>query len=104
MRSVLKHLITGEQQEIAETLAVSISSIEKWTKEIRDKENDERNQQILELYLQCKTQQAIADKTELSKSNVNEIIKIFKNRIFTETEQTPPESLQTENLWNFNRY
>lgn len=43
-----------------------------------------------ELYLHCKTQQEIADKTELSKSNVNEIIKMFKNQIFTETEQTPP--------------
>jgi len=89
--------------EIAVTLAVSKRSIEKWTRELRDKEDDERNQQILELYLQCKTQQEIADEIHNDQGLISKILKNMQNRIFTEIHNSPPDSLQIENLWNFSR-
>ena len=92
-----------ELDKIADVLAVSESSIEKWTRELRDKENDERDLQILDLYLQCKTQQEIADEIGKSQQMISNSIDNTKNQIFTENGKTAPESLQVENHWDFAR-
>jgi len=83
---------------------VSKRSIEQWTENIRRKEDDERDQQILELYLECKTQQEIADETENSVGNINNIVNKFKKRILAEIENNPPDSLQIENLPLFSNH
>ncbi|RLI41275.1 hypothetical protein DRO69_11770 [Candidatus Bathyarchaeota archaeon] len=55
--------------------------------------------QIIDLYLQCLTQQEIADKIGYSQRGVSETIQKFKNKL--SDNPIIPESLQLYNVWNF---
>jgi len=58
----------------------------------------ERNARILELYLRCWTEQAIADDVSLGRKTVDDIIGgFFKN----EMSANPPSSLEEFNIWDF---
>ena len=70
---------------------------------IRDQEDDIKDQQILDLWLQCMTQEEIGGKIGTSRQNVQKILDKATNGIIAESGKTPPESLQIENLWVFPR-
>lgn len=83
--------------EISEVLAVSESALSNWLSDLIKATREEQKKQIVDLYLQCLTQEEIADKTSLSRSRIAEIVGKFK----TEFSDTVPESHQLYNVWNF---
>lgn len=87
----------GNESKIAKLLAVSEGSISKWVQDIRQEKMRERNEQILELYLACYTEEEIADRFEIARTTVNTIVNKFKN----EFSDSPPDSYQLYNVWNF---
>ena len=69
---------------------------------MKAKEDESRDQKILELYLACYTYEEISkDVGYADKSGVVEPINKLKNGILAES-QLPPTSLQYTNLWEFN--
>jgi len=86
-------------KEISEVLAVSESTLSNWLRSVIVEKRREREKQIIELYLQCYTQQEIADKIGYSQRGVSETIQKFKNKL--SDNPIIPESLQLYNVWNF---
>lgn len=90
-----------KEWKIAELFAVSERTIRERTKDLREEEKEERNNQILDLYLKFFTQEEIADKLAISLNTVSRIIFDFGNSAKIEE---PPESLRFYNVWNFSNY
>ena len=63
---------------IATRVGVSASSVYSWTKELRDKEKEERDAEIARLREEGMTQQQIADEVGVRQSTVADIIEIPK--------------------------
>lgn len=82
--------------KIALILSVTRQSVSNWTKDIRQEAKEKRNIEILELYLQCWTQEEIADKLGITQPSVSNIL--IKNeklcKIYT------PDNLQLYNVWS----
>jgi hypothetical protein len=85
--------------EISNVLAVSQGTLSNWLKDLINQEKEELKKQIIDLYLQCYTQEEIANKVGISQGRVAQIISKFK----TEKINSPPipESLQLFNIWYF---
>jgi len=92
---------TNKKTEIGELLAVSGKCIERWTKDIREKENEERDGRILDLWLSCWTEEEIAEETGITRQAVNNII--AKMRQMSENCHDPPESLRIYDVWQFSK-
>jgi len=86
--------------EIAEVLAVSEATLSEWLTDIRKKEQEEQRKQIINLYLQCYTQEEIAKKQSVNTSTVSRILQKFKTEDLQKNSLVP-ESLQLYNVWNF---
>jgi len=83
--------------EISEVLAVKESTLSNWLSDLVQEAKEEQKRQIIDLYLQCLTQEEISDKVGISRSRISEIVDKFKS----EFSDKPPESLQLFNVWNF---
>jgi len=70
------------------------------SKTIRDKEREDRDIEIVELYLQCFTQDQIANKLETTQQTVSNIL---NTKICTDAKICIPDNLQLYNLWNVGR-
>jgi len=86
--------------DVSNILAVGKSKIYEWTKNIRDKEKEERNVEILELYLQCHSYREIGEKIGLSHTSVE---KILMSVFSTNGKSLQPDNLQFYNVWNIGR-
>jgi len=73
------YLLGKNEAEIADVLAVSITSVSNWVKNVKDKIEEAQKQKIVELYLQCLTQQEIANKIGLTQGRIAQIINNFKD-------------------------
>ncbi|MDD5338155.1 MAG: DNA methyltransferase [Dehalococcoidales bacterium] len=89
----------GNDKELITLLSVSDRTIDEWLKDLKAKEREQRNDEILNLYLQCYTQEEIAEKFTLERTTVSKILDNVKERIFAEIHT--PQSLQFYNVWNF---
>jgi len=67
--------------EISEVLAVSESTLSNWLRSVIAEKRREREKQIIDLYLQCYTQEEIANKVKLSQGRIAQIINKFKIEI-----------------------
>lgn len=89
-------------KDLAVVLSVDQATINRWTSSQREAIKEERNRQIVELYLRAwNTQQGIADSLGLKRENVSDIIergKILHLQEFTKT-FTPP----IYNIWNLKK-
>lgn len=87
--------------DIIGTLSISVRTLRGYLEDIKEKEEEERNQRILDMYLASCTQQEIADDVGLERSTITkEITKLIdnvKNGKLAEIHQSP-ESLQITNL------
>ena len=61
-------------KEIAERVGVGINTVYRWTKELRDKAKQERDQAVLGLADEGKKQQQIADELDLPQKTVSNIL------------------------------
>lgn len=98
-----------EYDELEEIFAISRRTIQDWTKDIRQKEDDVRDQKILDLWLRCWTQEEIADETGVTQQTIaNKVESITKNSKIVEICNAPPASLDLYDVWTFcacdNRY
>lgn len=73
-------------EEISQVISVSARTIRDWTENQRKNLEEERNKQIIDLYLQCYTQEQIAEKLDIDQSSIAKIMKngnIAKNHILS---------------------
>lgn len=89
------------QKEIAKLLSVSRSTITNWLSDKVRALKEEREAEILKLFLACYKQQEIAEKLDLTQSRVSQIIKKVKNDISNDLPK--PENLKYFNHWSFSR-
>ena len=93
-------LKTGDKvKAIASDLGVSRQFVEKWTKAEREEENEGRNKRILEAYLKCETQEAIAEKENVVQKTVSNVIDTFSKNA-TDSKITIDPNLY--DVWNYN--
>ena len=85
--------------EIASILSVTTRSARDYTKDLRKKAGEERDAEILELYLQCYSYREIAEKLDINHQTVGNILS--KNGTFSEIRQ--PDDLQLYNVWSVGR-
>lgn len=87
-------------KDISSVLAVGESTISIWLKDLRQKVAQEQKKQIIDLYLQCLTQEEIANKIGLTQGRIAQIIRNFKTEEINKINLIP-ESLQLFNCWYF---
>lgn len=85
-------------EEIASILSVTTRSARDYTKDLRKKAGEERDAEILELYLQCCSSREIEAKLGVSDSTV---LRVLQNGKFSEMKQ--PDNLQFYNVWSVGR-
>ena len=86
--------------EISNVLGIGKKTLkDKWLKEMRQKERAKRNDEVIELYLRCWTQEEIAERINISRSRVAQIIINVRNSF--EKEKLTLDSLQFYNVWSF---
>lgn len=92
-------LTSGERTvEIAKLLSVSESSVEKWTKDARAAEKKEQQNKAWDLWLNCLTQEQIAEEMTLPQRTVSDwLSEKRKNADFAKH----PESRQHFDIWQF---
>lgn len=95
----LAHLPNGERTtEIASLLAVAERSVQAWTKDARADEKKAAQAKAWDLWLDCNTQESIADHVGVTQRTVsNWLEENAKLRDFLE----PPESRQHFDVWQF---
>ena len=99
-KSVSLKLYDGKNKErLVKALSVSLSNFNKWVKAKDEEIKNERNEKILSLYLQCKTQQDIADAMGVSQDTVKEILKKFKENAHL-SEIVKDFKPELYNIWN----
>ena len=84
--------------EIAKDLAVSDRAVRKWTEKERAEEDEERNNRILDAYLRCETQEAIAEEINVDRTTVTKVIGNVKNGTDAKIHLDP----NLYDVWNFN--
>jgi len=82
--------------EIASILSVTTRSASNYTKDLRKKAGEERDAEILDLYLQCYSYREIEEKLELGHGTPANVLE--KNGSFSEILQ--PDNLQFYNIWS----
>ena len=89
-----------DDSEIIRWLSVSDRTYRKWTTDKRKQLKEERNQRILDLSLQCWTQERIAEETGTPRQTVTDVIKKLaeNGNIAKSGEDFKPELY---NIWNF---
>jgi transcriptional regulator with XRE-family HTH domain len=74
-----------------------------WTDDLRREAKEQQKQQVLELYLACKSQQEIAEAVGIDQGTVSRWLEGIMQKYDAELLHNPPDSLQTFNLWSFQR-
>ncbi len=85
--------------ELLELFSISEKTVLRYTHDIREQQDEDRDMAILKLYLSCHTEEEIADKVGLKKSRISEMISGFGH--MSKTEQ-PSLSCQDTDFWEFN--
>ncbi len=89
------------EDEILNRLKISNTTLWAYLQDIKKKEEEDRNQRILDLYLAYQTQPAIAKDVGIDQATVSRTIDSFMQKSKLENLHTPPESLQYTNHWDF---
>jgi len=85
-------------EDIAFMLSVSNGVVSNWTTDLESAKKESEAEEIIELWLKCKTQDEIANIFGKTQGRIAQIIKNFKN----EKINNQPESLQIYDIWQGN--
>jgi hypothetical protein len=89
----------GERtSEIASLLSVTEQSVRTWTKDARAVEKADRQAKAWDMWLDCTTQQQIAEEIGMDQSTIHDWIMVFEKDF---NSHNPPESRQHFDVWNF---
>lgn len=83
--------------EIASILSVTTRSARDYTKDLRKKAGEERDAEILELYLQCYSYREIEEKLGIGRSTTTNAV---QNGISSKMDHIQPDNLQFYNVWS----
>jgi len=84
--------------DVQDILAIGKTKAYEWTQNLRDKETDEQNAEIIELYLQCCTLEEIAEKFEKTHPTISTIVKkSIDGKTYI------PSNLELYNVWSVGR-
>ena len=90
------------EQELEGIFAVSTSTIQRFLKDIKEKQSEEQEQVILDLYLQCKTLDEVSEVIGVHKTTISRSLEKLQNGQLTEMQSSLiPESLQLTDNWKF---
>lgn len=78
-RHAIKLCGAAPDDEIIKSLSIGARTYRDWTKDKRSQLKDERDDHILNLYLQCWTQQQIADELDITQQSISNVIDNFTN-------------------------
>ena len=99
-----------KKKRLAEILSMSEATIDRWLKRIDKDTEEERNAAVLNLWLQCYTQEEIADATGVSRDKVNDLLcQIRKCEIstipgmFTEDQPEDSAAEKVKKAWEADR-
>ena len=96
--SRLQHLDNGERaREIAELLSVSERSVQGWTKDARQAERAEQQQQAWNLWLECASYREIGDSLKIDHKTVAD----WCGEFMKSCGNSPPDSQQHFDIWQF---
>lgn len=98
-RRLYQNGFNRDLKELQTILAVHPNTLAIWLQDLKQQERMERDNRILELYLQCKTQEEIGELLNLSQSQVSRAIYAFSQNC--ENAYNPPDLPQIYNLWTF---
>ena len=79
--------------------AISKSTLNYWTQDIRSKIQEDQAEQIFQLYLQCKTYNEIKEKLNVSDGTISRSLERLQNTKIGEMES--PQSLHLIDNWSF---
>lgn len=99
-RHAVKLCGSADDEIIIKSLSISPRTYRDWTSGKREQLKEERDEKILDLYLQCWTQQQIADELSISIGSINGIVESFKNGNIAKNEDFNP---QLYNIWSFSK-
>ena len=92
------------KRQIAELLSVSERTIRNYLVEPEKRLREKRNQRILDLHLECYTQQEIADRLGISQQSVASSIKSFTEKgSASDFDRDPDFKPPLFNVWNFGK-
>jgi len=86
------------ESNLDQLLAVDSRTISNWLSDIKREEKKEEDALILKLWLQCYTQQEIAEKLDKPKQTVSNRLENTKNEILQNSDN-PPENIQYTTIW-----
>jgi len=91
-----------DEDVLIKTLSISKATYNKWTKNKRDQQAEEKEKKVTGLWLQCYTQEEISKITEIPQRTLSDIIKKFSEtaKISETAKNFKPEIY---NIWNFSR-
>lgn len=87
--------------ELAAKLGADERTVREWTRTQREDEKTERQRKALDLYLQCLTQEEIAEKLGWAIGTINNDLESFKNGNSAENEK--PDPLRFADVWSFSQ-
>ena len=87
-------------EKIASILSVTTRSASNYTKDLRKKAGEERDAEILDLYLQCYSYREIEEKLGIGRSTTT---KAVQKGISSKMDHIQPDDLQLYNVWNVGR-
>ncbi|MBA7549309.1 hypothetical protein ES705_41788 [subsurface metagenome] len=92
--------VTYHTSELAAKLGAGERTVREWVRTQREDEKTERQRKALDLYLQCFTQQEIAEKLGWSRETISDDLESFgKNG--RNAENTKPDPLRFADVWSF---
>gem|GEM_PF-3941217 len=94
--------VAKEDPEIASLFSVSTRTIENWTRDLREKEKEELERSIFDLWLSCWSYKEIEEKLSIDDKTAERIVKSQMRKISQMTIE-PPESLRIYDVWNFSK-
>jgi predicted HTH transcriptional regulator len=85
--------------ELAAKLGADERTVREWTRTQREDEKTERQRKALELYLQCLTQEEIAERLGWDRTTITKDLDDVKNGKSAENHQ--PDPLRFADVWSF---
>ena len=89
--------------DIAGVLSVGRTTVFTWTDDLKQEAKERQKQQVLELYLACKSYREIEQITGIPEQTVSRWLGDLTQKYKTELLGQPLDSLQPFNLWSFQR-
>jgi ParB-like chromosome segregation protein Spo0J len=76
-------------QQIANTLNISVGTLDEWIKDLIKETKREQEKQIIDLYLKCLTYREIFERTNISIGKISDIVQKFQNEKIEQIAQNP---------------